>query len=97
MVSIHETYFSLIRTLNDEVLMVDGGTSIFGSLRTFTLVLENEIKKGRIIIVGTIWVLFTHDVGTMFHMRWAANEEVGIVDNECIVVTHLGNVLDIDS
>lgn len=28
-----------------------------------------------------VWVFFANDLGTVFHMRWAANDEVWIVDN----------------
>lgn len=93
-IDVHETIFLLIRGTNDEILMVDRGTVIFGSLRTFTLALKNELIKGRIIADRIIWVLLAHVVGTIFHMRWVANNEVWIAYNECTVVTHLGNVLN---
>lgn len=75
--------------------MVDRGTIIFGGLRTFTLVLENELKKEMNVADRTVWVLIAHVVRTIFHMRWVANNEIWIANNKCIVVSHLGNILKI--
>jgi len=51
--------------------------------------LEASIHLLKVVLDRVVWVLFAHDLGTDFHKRWAANDEVWIADNILKIGTNL--------